>query len=154
MVEAIQEPFTLTKGDSNVTSADGGTSASTYTDIWSYQVPVGLGLILLPGHTLAVYLENTNDDEMGNTVLLKLTVQDAAQQDRQGVFAPVIYAVLKEFVDRDKMFRLNLRAPVKVYERQYLILESTGDGTYGVDQTGSSSDSYFELSITRVRQPL
>ena len=153
-MDVIQEAFTLTKGDSDVTSADGATSATTYTDIWLYHVPVGLGLIILPGHTFSVYLEDTNDAEMGATVLLKVSVLDSSKQDRKTILGPVQYITLKEFVDRDKMARFNINAPVKLYERQYLAIEATGNGSYGVDQTGSSSDSYFEMAIQRVRQPL
>lgn len=152
--EVMQEPFTLTKGDSDVTSADGGTSASTYTDIWSYHVPTGIGLILLPGHTLAMYLYSDNSAEHLATALVKMVIQDAAQADTQHVIGPVLYAVLKEFVDRDKMFRLNIAKPIKVYEKQYLIIQVTGDGSNYVDVTGGTNESYFELATSRVRQPL
>lgn len=154
MTEAKQEAFTLTKADVNVTSADGKSSSTLFYTIWSYKVPDGTGLILLPGHLLSVYLEDTNDAEMPNTVLLRISYVDSSQQDRKGVIPAFNYGVCKTFDDTDKIMRLNVTAPVKVYEKQYLIIEATGNGNYGVDQTGSSLDSYFSLAISRVRKPL
>lgn len=152
--EARQEPFSLTKGDSDVTGTDGSTSASVFNDIWVYQVPTGLGLIILPGHTFGLYLYNNNSAEMGATVLVKVITRDASKQDTKGILGPVLYTTLKELTDRDKIARFNIPAPVKVYERQYLVIQTTGDGSYYVDETGGSEESYFEMAIIRVRQPL
>ena len=157
MVEVLQEPFTLTKGDSDVTSTDGLNASTAYGVIWSYHVPTGIGLIILPGHTFSVYLEGDDDAEMPATTLIKVYVLDASKQDSRCVLGPVLYQSLKEFTDRDKLARFNVSAPVKVYEKQYIEIEAAGAdvaGTGGVDQTGGSSDSYFEMAISRVRQPL
>ncbi len=159
MPEAIQEPFTLTKGDAAVTSADGldGAAAIIYSDIWTYLVPVGIGHIILPGHTLAIYLRGDDDVEMPITTQLRLVLQDASAQDRKAIAGPILYASVRNFTDRDQMFRLNVPEPIKVYERQSIIIEELGPDvatTGGVDQTGGTIDSYFELTITRVRQPL
>jgi len=155
--EAQQEPFSLTKADSNVTSTDGLNASTEWGTIWSYHVPVGIGLIILAGHTLAIYLEGDDDDEMPDTTLVKAVVKDASKQDAKTILGPVMYKTLKEFTDRDKIARFNIPEPVKVYENQYVeVLTSGADvaGTGGVDQTGGSSDSYFEMAISRVRQPL
>lgn len=153
-MEPMQEAFALTKGDSSVTSADGGTSASVYQDIWSYQVPVGIGHIILPGHTLGMYLYTNNSAEAVATHLVKVVVRDASKQDEKAILGPIMYATLKELVDRDKIARFNVASPVKVYERQYIVIQATGDGTYYIDVTGGTNESYFEMMISRVRQPL
>ena len=155
--EALIEPFSLTKADSNVTSSDGVVASTAYCTIYSYQVPTGLGHIILPGHTIGMYLEGTDDAEMPATTLIKVSVQDAAQSDKKTILGPIMYASLKEFQDADKIAKFNVPEPVKVYEKQYIIIESAGadaTGTGGCDQTGASSDCYFEAKISRVREPL
>lgn len=155
--EPKQEPFSLTKGDSNVTSSDGLDASTSYGIIYSYHVPVGIGLIVLAGHTFSLYLEGDDDAEMPATTQIKVSVLDASRQDERVILGPIMYASLKEFQDRDKIARFNVPEPVKVYENQYVEVLSAGadaTGTGGVDQTGSSSDSYFEMAISRVRQPL
>lgn len=155
--EPQQEPFSLTKGDSAVTSTDGLDATTSYGVIYSYHVPVGIGLIILAGHTFSLYLEGDDDAEMPATTMVKVVVMDASKQDEKAILGPIMYASLKEFQDRDKVARFNVPEPVKVYENQYLEVHSSGAdaaATGGVDQTGGSSDSYFEAAISRVRQPL
>lgn len=155
MVEALQEPYTITRGDSDVTETDSGqTSASVYGTIWSYHVPTGLGLIILPGHTFACYLYDTENAEAPNTNLIKIVLLDSSKQDEKAIAGPFMYAVCKTFDDRDKMFRLNVASPVKVYEKQYIEIKVTGDGSYSVDALSGPAYCYFELAIARVRQPL
>lgn len=161
MKEVKQEPFSLTKGDANVSEQDGLAGVALKAQfgmIFSYHVPVGLGLIILAGHTFSLYLQGIDDVEMPATTLIKVKVLDASKQDEKTVLGPVMYASLKEFTDRDKIARFNIPEPVKVYENQYLIIEAAGNDvatTGGVDVTGASSaESYFEAAISRVRQPL
>ena len=160
MPEALQEPFTLTKGDAAVTSADGllGAVAIIYSAIWTYLVPVGIGHILLAGHTFACYLHGTSDNvELPLTTQLRIVLQDASGQDRKAIAGPILYASCRNFTDRDQMFRLNVPETIKVYERQSIIIEELGPdtaGAGGVDQIGGARDSIFELAISRVRQPL
>lgn len=155
--EPKQEPFSLTKGDAAITSTDGLNASTQFGVIWEYHVPVGLGLIILAGHTLAMYLHGDDDAEMPDTTLVKVVVLDASRQDERTILGPVMYKNLKEFTDRDKLARFNIPEPVKVYENQYVQVQTAGADVAtsgGVDQTGGSSDSYFEAAISRVRQPL
>jgi len=156
MPEALQEPFTLTKGDAAVAQADGITPAG-WADIFTYTVPVGIGHIILPGHTLACVLWGTDNANMPPTTLVRVTIQDASMQDRKAILGPILYASCQNFTDRDQMLRFNVPEPVKVYERQFIIIESSGLDVTGtvLDVTGAAaSESYFELAMTRVRQPL
>ena len=155
--EVKQEPFSLTKGDSNLTSQDGLNASTEYGTIWEFHCPVGIGLIILAGHTFACYLHGDDNAQMPVTTLLKIVALDASKQDEKTILGPVMYKTLKEFVDRDKIARFNIPEPVKVYENQYIQVKTAGAdaaGTGGVDQTGGTSDSYFEMAISRVRQPL
>ena len=155
--EALIEPFSLTKAESGVTATDGLDASTSYGTIYSYQVPTGVGHIILPGHTFSLYLEGDDDEEMPATTLIKVKVKDAAQADEKTILGPIMYASLKEFQDADKIAKFNVAEPVKVYEKQYITVESAGAdaaGTGGVDQTGASSDSFMEMKISRVREPL
>lgn len=157
MVEAIQEPFTITQGDADITESDATSiSASVLTTIWSYHVPTGLGLIILPGHTFACSIYDTDDAVIPDTNLVRIVLLDAAKQESKSIAGPFLFAVCKTFDDRDKMFRLNVAAPIKVYEKQYIEIEVSGDGTVLADVATESdlSWNYFELNIARVRQPL
>lgn len=156
MVEPIQEAFAITQADSDITSADGLASSTQFNTIWSYLVPSGTGLIILPGHTFKCYLWGyVSGAEMVATTQLRISMKDTSNQDRKGIVDAFLYAVCKEFSDRDKIMRLNVPKTIKVYEKQYLIIEATGDGTNYVDLTdGGGNVSYFELAISRVRQPL
>ncbi len=155
--EVLQEPFSLTKGDADVSEQDGLNASSEYGMIFEYHVPTGIGLVILPGHTFAIYLYGDDSAEMPATTLVKVLLKDSSKQDAKTIIGPVLYAKLKEFVDRDKIARFNVSEPVKVYEKQYITIEAAGadaTGTGGVDVTGGTNESYFEAAISRVRQPL
>lgn len=157
VVEVLQEAFTLTQGDSDVTATDGLNASTAYGVIYEYHVPTGIGLIILPGHTFSLYLYADDSAEMPATSLIKVSVLDASKQDKKTILGPVLYQSLKEFTDRDKLARFNVTAPVKVYEKQYIQIEEAGadaTGSGGVDVTGGTNESYFEMTISRVRQPL
>lgn len=155
--EVLQEPFSLTKGDSDVTEQDGLNASTEYGRIFEYHVPTGIGLIITPGHTFSLYLEGDDAVEMPATTLVKVIAKDSSKQDAKTIIGPILYEKLKEFVDRDKIARFNVSEPVKLYEKQYLVIETAGAdvaATGGVDVTGGANESYFEAAISRVRQPL
>jgi len=155
--EARQEPFSLTKGEAGITQQDGLNASTDYGMIFEWQVPTGIGLIILPGHTFAMYLQGDDAAEMPATTLVKVLHKDSSKQDATTVLGPVLYQNLKEFTDRNKIAHFNISAPIKVYEKQYISVETAGadaTGTGGVDVTGGAKESYFEAKISRVRQPL
>ena len=155
--EVKHEAFTLTKGDSGVTSQDGLDASTEWGKIWEYHIPVGIGLYILPGHTFSCYLHGDDNAQMPATTRVRVLLKDSAQQDVKTILGPVLYQTLKEFVDRDKIARFNVSEPIKVFEQQYIVVETSGADvatTGGVDQTGGASDSYFEMAISRVRLPL
>jgi hypothetical protein len=151
--QAIQEPFSLTKGDGDVTGTTGVVASTAYCTIWSYHVPTGIGLVVLPGHTFSLYIAGTDTFEMPATTLVKIVIWDSSKQDQKTILGPVMYQSLKEFTDRDKIARFNISAPVKVYEKQYLEILTAGAD---VATTGGVvlATSYFDAEISRVRSPL
>lgn len=160
-MQPLQEPFTLTKGESGIVQRDGLAAAALaayYADIIEWQVPIGVGLVILPGHTFAMKLWGIDTVEMPATTLVKVQVKDASKKDTKTILGPVLYEILKTFDDRDKIARFDIPGPVKIYENQWIIIAAAGDDvatTGGVDITGcASGESYFEMAIARVRQPL
>lgn len=156
MTEPIREPFALTKGESGVTGTDGAAD-TTWSVIWEYQVPTGIGLVIMPGHTFGLYLYADDSAEMPATTLVKIVVLDSSKQDSKTILGPILYKSLQEFVDRDKLARFNVNSPVKIYEKMFIQIQTSGadaTGSGGVDVTGGSLESYFEAEIERVRQPL
>ena len=147
MDQAKVAPFHLNQEDGNITKSDG--TAATWTDIWKYQVPQKQGIVLQAKDVISMYLEDTAPAEVGaDTCYVQIEVRDASEQDKRIVFGPALYARLKEFQDRNLMARLPLGAPVKVYERQWVVIMVKDDGT--IDE----SDSYFDLYTSKVAVPL
>jgi hypothetical protein len=144
--QPLDEPFDLTDQDANITKANA--TAATWSDLYKYQVPVGVGHVLQAGHTFSIYLMNTSSTVNAATDLVKIEVRDSSEQDKRTVYGPAIYQRVQEFQDRNKIARLNVSAPVPVLERQWIVVMVKGATAPG------TANSYFDLAINRVRQPL
>ena len=140
----LTDPFHLTQADPNVTVADG--TANTWSDLWKYQVPIGVSHVIQTGHTFAAYLEDTSPAEVGNsTCRVQVEIRDPAEQDSRIVYGPGLYLRVKEFQDRDLMARLVTPEQLVVAERYWIVVRAIDDATI------DASDSYFELLISRAR---
>jgi hypothetical protein len=144
--QPLDEPFDLTNQDANITQANA--TAAAWSDLFKYQVPVGVGHVLQAGHTFSLYLMNTSSTANAATDLVKIEVRDSSEQDKRTVYGPAIYGRVGEFADRNKIARLNVSAPVPVLERQWIVVMVKGATAAG------TASSYFDLAINRVRQPL
>ena len=156
--EPLHEPFSLTKGETGITQQDGLDASTDWGQIFEYQVPVGIGLIILPGHTFSCYLHGDDGAEMPATTQVRILHKDSSKSgDAKKVLGPILYVKLKEFTNKNKIAIFDILNPAKIYEKQYLTIETAGadaTGTGGVDVTGGTKESYFEAAISRVRQPL
>ena len=156
--EVLQEPFVITKGDPNVKSLDGIAQQDVFGTIWIYQVPVGIGLLILPGHTFACYLLGADGKEMPSDTRIKITYADSARAEEKTALYPTLYASARSFDDRDKILRLNVAEPIRIYEQQFLKIHVAGLDTAGTGAVRQAvpgvGESYFELTVSRVRQPL
>ncbi len=147
MPEIIEQPFRLYQGDPVISVADG--TASVWSDIWKYQVPVGVSLILKPNHTFAAYLYNDAPAETLVTGMVKIEKRDSSESDVVKVFSD-LYLSCKEFQEKSKMARLQVPAEgIIISEREFLVI-SVYDAVNVVDE----SDCYFELHIAKVRKAL
>lgn len=148
MPKVKEEVWELTSGDTvaipAANRADG--TASVWSDVWKYQVPVGQAHILKPGHRLAFYLKDTTTAEVGSgTCRIRIEVRDQSESDRSVIFGPALYASLKEFQQDDKMARLSLQKDIVVGERFFIVVVGYDDAAL------DESISYFKMETIRVR---
>lgn len=148
MRDIKEEAWDLTQGDSNVTGTD--TAAATWGDLWDYKVPVGLGHILMPNHCFSCYLESLSEAE--DNALVEIVLRDSAEADEKTILSPTLYKTLKEFQDINLKARLNLKEPLKVFEEQHIVIRAKSAS--GIDVTGGSTESYFDLEMVRIREAL
>jgi len=153
MPEIIEQPFRLYQDDPNVSVADG--VASTWSDIWKYQVPLGTSLIIKPEHTLSLYLAVAGPTEVAaaagtyNTCMVRVEKRDASGSDVQVLTGPKIYIAFRQFTDRNRLAHFNVPAEgVIISEREYLVILAYDDGTI------SEAVCYFEMHIAKVRKAL
>lgn len=153
MPEIIEQPFRLYQDDPVIATADG--VIATWSDIWKYQVPVGVSLILKPEHTFAVYVhESTHDTECTTTnTMIKIEKRDASESEVVKLYQD-IYLACREFQERPLMAHMMVPPEgVIVSEREFLVI-SVYDPDGAVDEAGSTVDCYFELHIAKVRKAL
>lgn len=146
MGRPVEEVYSLTNAATGITEADG--VAAKWSDIWAYQVPTGLAHVLLPQHTFSIYLEDGSAEVGGGTCQVRLVIRDTSEMDEKAFFPPALYVTVKEFQDKDKVAKLNVRESVQVLEKMYITVQAKDDGTI------DASDSYFELQTLRVRNSL
>jgi hypothetical protein len=142
----VREPFDLTDQDPNITKANA--AAAVWSDVYKYQAPVGVGLILQADHMFSIYLADTLGVESAKFDLVKIEVRDSSEQDKRTVYGPAYYLKAKEFQDRNKIARLNVSAPVPVLERQWIVVMVKGT------TIPSTKNSHFSLLTERLMQSL
>ena len=151
MPEIIEAPFRLTSDDPVLSRADG--VASTWSDLWKYQVPIGTSLILKPEHTFVANLEWDTTTAGDQTCIVKIEKRDASESEVVRVFYDLYYAI-KEWQNKTKMAHLQVPPEgIIINEREFLVISGYESG--GNLQAGAVNDvSYFELRIARVRKAL
>jgi hypothetical protein len=140
-------PYHITDQDTAITAADG--VASTWSDVWKFRVPQNVGIVISPGDLFSAYL-NDGSAEVGmdGSCLVRIEVRDASEQHRETAMGDLNYTKVREFQDKNKVFKFNPPQPFKVVSRQWIVV-MVKDNT-GVD----ASKSYFDLLCTRVSEPL
>lgn len=139
-------PFHITQSDGNITSSNG--TANTNSDIWVYEVPLGTGIIIQAGDQLSAYLKDASAECGGYDCYVTIEVRDPSGLSVEQVFGPALYARVKEFQDRNKIAKLGVPEPVKVYPRQKIVVVVKDNGTVTV------ANCYFDLFTSKVAHPL
>ena len=144
MEEPRLAPFHITGATPGIVAANG--VAATWTDIWRLQIPQGLGLILQASDQISVYFEDNTAAECGRdgSCRLRMEVRDPAEQDIERVFGEANYNRVRAFQDRALIARLGVAKPVKVYERQWLVIVALDNATITV------ANCYFDLLTSKV----
>lgn len=145
--EIVKTPLRLFQGDPVLSVSDG--TANQWTDIWTYQVPVGVILILEPTATFSAYLEDATTVVGDATCQVKIEKRDSSGSDVLLIYGAELYLTSKEFQDKTKMAKLRVPADgISVEQREKLVISVKDDGA--IDE----SDSYFELRIAKIRKAL
>lgn len=151
MPNVVEEAIDITQGDSNCSGSN--TVAATWGDVWVYRVPVGIGHVLMPAHTISAYLQSLiTGAEVEDNALVKIVMRDSASQEEKPILTETLYKTLKEFQDVNLKARLNLKEPLKIVEEQYIVIRAKT--LNGVDVTGGAKESYFDLEAIRIREAL
>lgn len=153
MPDIIEQPFRLYQDDPVIAVADG--TLAVWSDIWKYQVPVGVSLILKPHHTFACYLfESTHSTECTTTnTMVKIEKRDASESDVVKCLLD-LYITMRTFDEKPLMRKLDVpEEGIIINEREFLVI-SVYDPDGAVDEAGGTSDSFFELHIAKVRKAL
>ena len=137
-------PFHITGGTPGIVAANG--VAATWTDIWRLQIPQGTGLILQASDQISIYFEDNTAAECAQdgSCRLRMEVRDPAEQDVERVFGEANYNRVRAFQDRATIARLGVAKPVKVYERQWLVITAIDDATITV------ANCYFDILTSKV----
>lgn len=138
------EPYDLQQEDTDITQAD--TTASVWGPLFSYRAPKGRSLILRPGDAFSVYMVDTGTSECSDTDLLGLVKKDQTGEETVPITGDILYASVKDFQDKDKMFRLPISREIEIAEQEYLDLEA-----YSVGAGADKDLSYFDL-VSRSRR--
>lgn len=148
-MELKPRPYHITDEEpTGLTKADG--VAATWSDIWKLRVPQNVGIVISAGDTLSMYLEDSSPAECAQdgSCAVRVEIRDASEQHREIVMGDVIYNKVRDFQDKNKIFKFTNPKPIKVHERQWLVIMAKDDGT--IDE----SDSYFDMLVTRIAETL
>ena len=145
-----EEAWSLNSGDTTAIPAANRANgtASTWSDIWKYQVPTGQAHILKPGHHFSLYLYDASGECTAGKGRVRIVVRDQSEQDEKSVFGPALYETCKNFNDVTKMATLGLQNDL-VVEEKFLIVFQIYE-----DEAATESSSYFKLETIRIRSSI
>lgn len=131
------EPYELQQEDTDITQAD--TTASVWGPLFSYRAPKGRSLILRPGDAFsgAMYDTAGGFTECSDTDRFRLVKKDQTGEEIVPITGDILYTTIKDFQDKDKMFRLPISREIEIAEQEYLDLEAYSVGL-GADKDESS----------------
>lgn len=153
MPEIIEQPYTMYQDDPVISVTATGT-AGTWVDLWKYQVPMGVSLIIKPEHTISMYLAvSTTECAMlageYDTCMVRIEKRDSSQSDVQVLCGPRIYKAFTVWDEKNRLAHFNVPPEgVIINEREFLVILVYDDGAI------TETDCYFEARIAKVRKAL
>ena len=148
----VETPFNLNQSDPGITGQN--TTASQWSDLFQYQVPNGVALIIKPYHTfsLSAYTQATTPAEISNSAArIKIEKRDPTGSEVLLLYGPELYVASKEFQYTIKMAHLKVPPQgIIIMERESLVIAV--NFTTAIDYDHAST--YFELRIAKVRRAL
>lgn len=106
--------FSINQNDANITSANG--TVAIMSDIYKFTVPLGTNILLRPEDIVCMYAKDAGAEAVA-TDSWQLVAKDPNSLTTE-VIASGIYAQIKEFQDRTKVFKLGVS---KLLDSQYIL---------------------------------
>ena len=144
MGKVFEQRYHLTDADAAITAADG--TADTWSDIFKWQCPQGVTLLLKPSDTFSAYIDATGEIAAPNAEI-KVEKRSASEQDKRTILGPAMYTRVTEFQDEDLKAHINVPSEGLLVEpREWLVVMVKDDGTV------LEANSFFDLFTTRIRE--
>jgi len=144
MVKVFEQRYHLTDADPAITAADG--TADVWSDIFKWQCPQGVTLLLKPTDTFSAYIDATGEIT-APAAQIKVEWRDASEQDKRPILGPAMYTRVTEFQDEELKAHINVPSEgLPVQPRQWLVVMVHDDGTV------LETNSFFDLFTTRIRE--
>jgi len=144
MGKVFEQRYHLTEADSAITGADG--TPDTWSDIFKYQCPQGVTILLKPSDTFSAYIDATGEIAAPNAEI-KVEKRSASEQDKLTILGPAMYLRVTEFQDEDLKAHISVPSEgLLVGPREFIVVMVKDDGTVLND------NSYFDLFTTRIRE--
>lgn len=165
MVVKIREQlFFITEQIAGVVGAIG--LLNGFEDNYRYQVPQDRKYIFRPGHTFSASFNATGggsaadpaanppkplDDYVDDADRVKIELRDAAENHRVAILQDTRYGLVRHFVDRDLIRRLDIVEEIEATAGMWIVI-LTRPTVADLDPT--DVDSYFSLSCDIVKQTI
>jgi len=123
-----EEKYEINPASIGITEQDG--DGTNFKDIWSLRVPLNIFILLKPGDYVALYLIGDDGYEMPKSTRVRVVRRDVANEDAKPVLPEVLYQLVKDFIDRNKLMKLPIGATVGPEE--HIVVQVAGKDCLGL----------------------
>jgi len=150
MAERI-ERWELNPAASGITVADG--QGAKWADIWDFQVPYHVEIVLNPADIVSFYLVGDDASEMPNITQIRVVKRDTTNEESTPILSDINYKTVKEFADKKKLAHLTMGSQIVVGTDEHIVVQINGADAATTGDTDASA-SHFKLVTTRRRKGL
>jgi len=145
----IIEKVEINASRSGMTAADG--TGTAWGDIWDYEPPTNIRLLIRPGDIFSAYLVGDDASEMPGITEIRVEKRDVSEQDRVPILPPTLYNQVKSFTTRQSVMRLSIPSEIVVDSGEHLVIQVKGADAAATGDTDASASS-FKLATTWTRK--
>jgi len=123
-----EEKYEINSTSIGITEADG--DGTNFKDIWDLRVPLNTFILLKSGDYVALYLIGDDGYEMPKSTRVRVVRRDVANEDSKPVLPEVLYQLVKDFIDRNKLMKLPIGAIIGPEE--HIVVQVAGKDCLGL----------------------